>query len=264
MKSYKWIKLYHEILSDPNMGKMNDHLWRRTIEFFLIAGQVDKGGELPSIKDMAWILHTNEKDIAKCLDELEKFGIITKGEVTYVTNFEKRQESNLTSAEKVKRYRERLQNNNKIQSELVTNVTDVGYNLVTNVTDAEGILLPDKITNVSPRLREELREELKEDLIEEKNLSVPEKPLERKPKNKESFKKPYGEFKNVTLTDDEYKKLQERFPTRYGEWIEKLSTWKESKGKKTKSDYATILNWDRMEKEKKPEIKNELEGWILR
>lgn len=97
-----------------------------------------------------------------------------------------------------------------------------------------------------------------------KDLSVPEKSLERKPKSKELLKKSYGEFNNVTLTDDEYRKLQERFPSCYSDWIEKLSTWKESKGKRTKSDYATILNWDRMEKEKKPDIKNELEGWILR
>ena len=102
----------------------------------------------------------------------------------------------------------------------------------------------------------------KKDLKEiKKDLSVQEKPLERKPKNKELLKKSYGEFNNVTLTDDEYRKLQERFPSCYSDWIEKLSTWKESKGKRTKSDYATILNWDRMEKAKKPEIKQEVTGW---
>ena len=88
------------------------------------------------------------------------------------------------------------------------------------------------------------------------------KPIDKIPK--ENTKKSYGEFKNVTLTDDEYKKLQERFPSCYSDWIEKLSTWKESKGKRTKSDYATILNWDRMNKDKNPEVKNQMEGWILR
>jgi hypothetical protein len=29
------------------------------------------------------------------------------------------------------------------------------------------------------------------------------------------------------------------------DWIEKLSLWKASKGKKTKSDYFTILSWAR-------------------
>ena len=86
----------------------------------------------------------------------------------------------------------------------------------------------------------------KKDLKEiKKDLSVQEKPLERKPKNKESLKKPYGEFMNVTLTDEECKKLIDRFPDSYGDWIEKLSFWKESKSKRTKSDYATSYrDWE--------------------
>ena len=121
-------------------------------------------------------------------------------------------------------------------------------------------------SQIDSTINEMRRDEIRRDEINaiENDLSDPEKSLERKPKNKESLKKSYGEFNNVTLTDDEYRKLQERFPSCYSDWIEKLSTWKESKGKRTKSDYATILNWDRMEKEKKPDIKNELEGWILR
>lgn len=93
------------------------------------------------------------------------------------------------------------------------------------------------------------------------DLSAPAKAPEAKPKNKESPKKPYGEFENVALTDQEYQKLQERFPDCFGDWIEKLSAWKESKGKKTKSDYATILNWERMDKAKNPEVKREDTGW---
>ena len=38
-----WIKLYHEILDDPKMGRMPDRLWRRTIELFLLAGELDGG-----------------------------------------------------------------------------------------------------------------------------------------------------------------------------------------------------------------------------
>lgn len=92
----------------------------------------------------------------------------------------------------------------------------------------------------------------KKDLKEiKKDLSVQEKPLERKPKNKESLKKPYGEFMNVTLTDEEYKKLIDRFPDSYGDWIETLSSWKASNGKKKVNDYATILAWERREQKEK-------------
>lgn len=92
-------------------------------------------------------------------------------------------------------------------------------------------------------------------------LSAPAKAPEAKPKNKESPKKSFGEFENVTFTDQEYQKLQTKFPDCFGDWIEKLSVWKESKGKKTKSDYATILNWARMDREKNPEVKREDSGW---
>ena len=54
----------------------------------------------------------------------------------------------------------------------------------------------------------------------------------------------YGEFKNVKLTDDEYKKLEEKNLLPY---IEKLSSYIASKGKRYKSHYATILTWSRKE-----------------
>lgn len=56
------------------------------------------------------------------------------------------------------------------------------------------------------------------------------------PKNK------YGEFQNVLLTENEYRKLEKSNLLSY---IEKLSSYIASKGKKYKSHYATILNWYR-------------------
>jgi len=60
-------------------------------------------------------------------------------------------------------------------------------------------------------------------------------------------KKPYGDFMNVLLTDDEYHKLIAKFGDREcQEKIKTLSLGIESKGYKYKSHYATILNWERM------------------
>ena len=61
-------------------------------------------------------------------------------------------------------------------------------------------------------------------------------------------KEKYGEFQNVLLTDEEYHKLEKSNLLPY---IEKLSSYIASKGKKYKSHYATILNWSRKEKPKK-------------
>ena len=61
----------------------------------------------------------------------------------------------------------------------------------------------------------------------------------------------HGFFANVLLTDDELQKLAAEIPN-YEEYIEKLSHYIESNGKKYKSHYATILMWHRKDREKKP------------
>jgi uncharacterized protein YdaU (DUF1376 family) len=65
-----------------------------------------------------------------------------------------------------------------------------------------------------------------------------------KPKKQPARKLPFGTFNNVLLTEEEVKKSIEK----YGENIhslsvEILSSYKESNGKKYKSDYAAMKNW---------------------
>lgn len=57
----------------------------------------------------------------------------------------------------------------------------------------------------------------------------------------------YGEFKNVKLSDEEYAKLEKSNLLPY---IDKLSSYIASKGKRYKSHYATILTWARKDKPK--------------
>lgn len=68
--------------------------------------------------------------------------------------------------------------------------------------------------------------------------------IDKKEKNK---KEKYGEFNNVLLTKEEYAKLEKSNLLTY---IERLSSYIASTGKKYKSHYATILNWNRKEKNK--------------
>ena len=138
-----WMKLYHETLNDPKMGTMSDHLYRRTIELFLLAGQEDRNGLLPSLPQIAWALRTTTKDVTSVLHELTEIGIISETPEGYnVTHFVERQNSNLSGAERVAKLREKRSESYNCNADNVTPVTqDVtemkrseSYNCTENVT----------------------------------------------------------------------------------------------------------------------------------
>jgi hypothetical protein len=63
----------------------------------------------------------------------------------------------------------------------------------------------------------------------------------------------YGEFKNVLLTPEDYANLIGRFrQQKADDLIERLSGHIASTGKRYRSHYATILNWERREKKDTP------------
>lgn len=81
------------------------------------------------------------------------------------------------------------------------------------------------------------------------NTNCTEEPA---PKKEEVFT--FGEYENVKLTEKEYEKLLLEI-TDGLDYIERLSGYIASSGKKYKSHYATIRNWynkDKREQEKKP------------
>ena len=64
----------------------------------------------------------------------------------------------------------------------------------------------------------------------------------------------YGDF--VKLTEEEYQKLVEQFGRDGADRrIEKLNLYKGSTGKKYKSDYLTILSWERRDHETRKDNK---------
>ncbi|WP_290772505.1 helix-turn-helix domain-containing protein [Anaerofustis sp.] len=83
-------------------------------------------------------------------------------------------------------------------------------------------------------------------------LTVTENPLQNNNikinnnnKKKNIKKKKYGELENVLLTEEEYLKLTARFKDTVQGKIDNLSYYIASTGKKYKSHYMTILNWER-------------------
>lgn len=65
-------------------------------------------------------------------------------------------------------------------------------------------------------------------------------------KDTNTTKNTYGEFKNVLLSQEDYKNLTDRMGEKNTSYlIEELSGYMSSKGKKYKNHYATIQNWAR-------------------
>lgn len=214
-----WIKLYTEILSDPKMGRMSDKLFRRTIELFLLAGKEDGDGVLPSIDDIAWSLHSSTKEIQTVLDELTNLKIIERKDDKYlISNFESRQNSDLTRSEINRRYYENSKNR---KSE--------------NKTEIQTEFRPDSDVEKSEIQTLEEEVEVEEELIKHTIGDGPKK-------SAKEVKQKFGQFNNVMLTPTEYSKLCERFPDADGR-IEHFSVQKQAKGYKYDSDYAAILSW---------------------
>lgn len=126
MGSKYWIKLYHEILADPKMGRLPDRTWRRCIELFLLAGETDDNGQLPSIDDIAWTLRVDRDELISDMEALEAVDILSRDEDGNwnVTKFTERQDPD-TPKERAERYRERKQISNAPVTQPSRNVAGV-------------------------------------------------------------------------------------------------------------------------------------------
>ena len=141
MASKYWIKLYHEILDDPKMGQLSDRLWRRAVEFFLMAGDVDEDGRLPSPSDMAWRLRISEEELIQDLQALSADGIEIVEHVDWtedwvVTKFEDRQ-GPVSDVERQRQSRDRRRKEEYYGNEEVTQMSQDGNEGVTKCDENE-------------------------------------------------------------------------------------------------------------------------------
>ena len=121
MASKYWIKLYHEILDDHKMGMLSDHLYRRVIELFLLAGEFGDDGELPAAEAMAWRLRTEQDELLNDLEALQTKNIVMLHNNKWiVTKFAERQ-APVSDAERMRRLRERKQKEQYYGNAPVTN-----------------------------------------------------------------------------------------------------------------------------------------------
>jgi len=105
MASKYWIKLYHEMLDDPKMGRLSDSQFRLAVNLFLLAGERGNGGALPPREDTRWRLREPANFDAD-LEALLACGILEEnGGNLRVSQFSERQGA-IPAEERARRRRE--------------------------------------------------------------------------------------------------------------------------------------------------------------
>jgi predicted phage replisome organizer len=227
----KWIKIVTNIFDDekiryiesmPN-GNETIVIWFRIL---CLAGKSNTGGLLMMTDRIAYtedmlasIFQRDVKSIQLAINIFESLEMIERMDnKIYLTNWEKHQ--NIDSLEKIRlATKNRVSKHREKQKEIGTNqdVTPCNATVTPNVTQSNAIEL---------------------DIDKERDKEI------------KNIKK-YGVFENVSLSDEEYLKIEEK---NLLSKIEDLSAYMKSTGKKYKSHYATILNWSRMDEGKKQEM----------
>jgi hypothetical protein len=186
MASNYWIKLYHEILDDPKMGRLTDRQYRRVIELFLLAGDYEQDGLLPPLEDIEFRLRFPE-GIQDDLDVIEKSGIISKNEegIYYITQWQKRQGA-MTDTERSQRWRERQRKLNYYETDIERkcndSVVDVDVDKDIDIdvdVDKDVDVDAEKNNDDNPSLREQLREQLLTTFSKETAIPMKNKKLRK-------------------------------------------------------------------------------------
>lgn len=105
-----WFRLYTEVLNDPKVQSLSGDLFKTWVNVLCIAAEND--GVLPDFKALQFLLRCNAEAVTKALQELTEAGLlaVTKnqyGETYQPHNWTKRQYKSDSSADRVKRHRER-------------------------------------------------------------------------------------------------------------------------------------------------------------
>ena len=233
MADVKWIKLTTDMFDNrkiKHLRRLPDGnnivlLW---IMLLTIAGRCNAGGmiflteNIPyTTKMLADELGFEENTVKLGIQALESLNMIV-ADNDYFTisgweeyqNVDKLAEMREANRQRVAKHREQK----RLQSGNVT------------------VTLPVTLRNATD-IDKEIEKE--KDIELENNNSTPTAPKKHK----------YGTHNNVLLTDEEYVKLQERYPTDYEDKINTLSEGLALKGYKYKSHYLAVIKWANNERQ---------------
>lgn len=106
-----WEKLWHDILDDVKLGPLPGELKWRFVQLIVVAGELNEGGLLPELSDLAFRLRLTEEQLRSDLPTLARRELVEldANDRWHVVNYAKRQAA-MTPAERMQRYRQRNRN----------------------------------------------------------------------------------------------------------------------------------------------------------
>lgn len=234
-KKYYWLKLNRGFFKRHDV-RIIEAINDKFVLFYmkLLTESIDHEGCLrfseskPYNNEMLAVVTNTSVDIVKqAMEMFVDLGVveILEDKTIYMVGVEKLIGSETDAAERMRRSR------NKKKDE-----TDDVQPCYTDVTPCYA-----GVTNCYTEI--DTDKETKTDTEEEENVSAAS-PKKKPPKHK------YGSEQNVLLTDDEYRKLKERFPD-CDERIENMSVAIGIHGYKYNSHYLAIINWASNDNKKK-------------
>ena len=232
MADVKWIKLTTDMFDNRKIKHLRrlpdgNNIVLIWVMLLTMAGRCNSNGmiflteNIPyTPKMLADELDFEENTVQLALQALEQFNmIVTDGRYLTISGWEEYQ--NIEGMDKIREQtRKRVAKYKEKQKLLKGNVTG-------NVTVTQG-----NATDI--------------DIEEEKEIEIES---DNKKKIEKEIRHKYGEYSNVLLSDSDYEKLINEFPTDYTARIENLSAYIASTGKTYKNHLATIRNWARKDKD---------------
>jgi hypothetical protein len=208
-----WVKLYTEILDDPDQGTLTwaeRGIWSALLA---LAGKLDhrergyETGRLDTLERVAWHLRCSLDELSSAITAFTERGMVDERDgILYVTNYAKRQARPPSArpeavAERVRRYRERQANGNEVDTtpEIQSNENDTKIDVSSN----------EDVTTLHPRDNEPVtRYRIELDLDSESAANAAPHAPEPPPKSKKPPKKP------IPPAVQAFRRAAHRFPAK--------------------------------------------------
>lgn len=119
----RWFRFYDDAINDPKILKLSDNLFRVWVGILCAASK--NNGELPTLEDLALVVRMKPEKLRAALEGLKKSGLIDEVEaVLKPHNWDERQYKSDSSAERMKRHRDRRRDVTSDVTVTVQNRTD--------------------------------------------------------------------------------------------------------------------------------------------